>query len=216
MSDLESVSSSSDEEIPMHFGGSKPKPEPVEPEKPKRKGRGKNKVETVESLLKETIIDAKPIRGRAKKTIKKKMEAAEEVEPFTQVTKEGAEDFKKKSTRKKKTEPAPAPEPAAPPAPEPAPAPAKKEKKKRVYTEEQREKMIANLAKGRETRAANMKRKRLEREKFVEDLKVKIAQPVVKETIIKEVPASVQRNGRAASAMVKTAPVVAKQSIRFV
>ena len=78
MSDLESVSSS-DEEIPMHLGGDKPKPEP-EPEKPKRKGRGKNKHETVESLLKETIIDSKPIRGRAKKTIKKKMEAAEEVE----------------------------------------------------------------------------------------------------------------------------------------
>ena len=212
MSDLESVSSS-DEEIPMHFGGDKPKPEPVpEPEKPKRKGRGKNKVETVESLLKEEIIDAKPIRGRAKKTIKKKMEAAEEVEPFTQITKEGMDDFKKKSTRKKKTEPAPAPEPA----PEPAPAPAKKEKKKRVYTEEQREKMIANLAKGRETRAANMKRKREERAKFVEDLKVKIAQPIVKETIIKEVPASVQRNGRAASVMVKTSPVQAKQSIRFV
>jgi hypothetical protein len=211
MSDLESVSSS-DEEIPMHMGGSKPKPVPVEPEKPKRKGRGKNKPETVEKLLKEEIIDAKPIRGRAKKTIKKKMDAAEEVEPFTQVTKEGAEDFKKKSTRKKKTEPAPAPAPA----PEPAPAPAKKEKKKRVYTEEQREKMIANLAKGRETRAANMKRKREERAKFVEDLKVKIAEPVVKETIIKEVPASVQRNGRAASAMVKTAPVIAKQSIRFV
>ena len=215
MSDLESVSSS-DEEIPMHMGGSKPKPKPEpvpEPEKPKRKGRGKNKPETVETLLKETIIDAKPIRGRAKKTIKKKMEAAEEVEPFTQVTKEGAEDFKKKSTRKKK-EPVPAPE--SEPASEPAPEPAKKEKKKRVYTEEQRAKMIANLAKGRETRAANMKRKREERAKFVEDLKVKIAEPVVKETIIKEVPASVQRNGRAASAMVKTAPVVAKQSLRFV
>ena len=219
MSDLESVSSS-DEEIPMHMGGSKPKPKPKpepepvpEPEKPKRKGRGKNKPETVEKLLKEEIIDAKPIRGRAKKTIKKKMEAAEEVEPFTQVTKEGAEDFKKKSTRKKK-EPVPAPE--SEPAPEPAPEPAKKEKKKRVYTEEQRAKMIANLAKGRETRAANMKRKREERAKFVEDLKVKIAEPIVKETIIKEVPASVQRNGRAASAMVKTAPVQAKQSLRFV
>jgi len=217
MSDLESVSSS-DEEIPMHMGGSKPKPKPEpvpEPEKPKRKGRGKNKPETVEKLLKEEIIDAKPIRGRAKKTIKKKMEAAEEVEPFTQVTKEGAEDFKKKSTRKKKTDPVPE-TPAPEPVPEPAPAPAKKEKKKRVYTEEQRAKMIANLAKGRETRAANMKRKREERAKFVEDLKVKIAEPLVKETIIKEVPASVQRNGRAASAMVKTAPVQAKQSLRFV
>ena len=212
MSDLESVSSS-DEEIPMHMGGSKPKPEPVpEPEKPKRKGRGKNKPETVEKLLKEEIIDAKPIRGRARKTITKRMEAAEEVEPFTQVTKEGMDDFKKKSTRKKKSDPAPESEPA----PEPAPEPAKKEKKKRVYTEEQRAKMIQNLAKGRQTRAENMKRKREERAKFVEDLKVKIAEPIVKETIIKEVPASVQRNGRAASAMVKTAPVQAKQSLRFV
>jgi hypothetical protein len=48
--------------------------------------------------------------------------------------------------------------------------------------------MIANLAKGRETRAANMKRKRLEREKFVEDLKVKIADPIVKETIMQRSP----------------------------
>jgi hypothetical protein len=39
---------------------------------------------------------------------------------------------------------------------------------------------------------------------------------VIKETIVREVPASVQRNGRAASAMVKTAPVQAKQSLRFV
>ena len=208
MSDLESVSSS-DEEIPMHMGGSKPEPVP-EPEKPKRKGRGKNKPETVESLLKEEIIDAKPIRGRAKKTIKKKMDAAaEEVEPFSQITKEGAEDFKKKSTRKKK-------EPVPESVPESEPEPAKPEKKKRVYTEEQREKMIANLAKGRETRAANMKKKRLEREKFVEDLKVKIADPVIKETIVREVPASVQRTVRAASAMVKTSPVVAKQALRFV
>ena len=208
MSDLESVSSS-DEEIPMHMGGSKPKPEPVpEPEKPKRKGRGKNKPETVEKLLKEEIIDAKPIRGRAKKTIKKKMEAAEEPEPVP-------EPVPVKKSRKKKTDPVPE-TPAPEPVPEPAPEPAKKEKKKRVYTEEQREKMIANIAKGREARAANMKRKREERAKFVEDLKVKIAEPLVKETIIKEVPASVQRNGRAASAMVKTAPVQAKQSLRFV
>ncbi len=205
MSDLESVSSSSDEELPTHMGGAPaPAPEPA-PEKPKRKGRGKNKPETVETLLKEEIIDSKPIRGRAKKTIKKNMEAvAPEVVP------EDAEEVKKTRKPRKKKEAVPE---AVAPVEEVV---AKKEKKKRVYTEEQREKMLANLQKGRETRAANMKKKKADREKFVEDLKVKIAEPVVKETIIKEVPASVQRNGRAASAMVKSAPVQGKQALRFV
>jgi hypothetical protein len=209
MSDLESVSSSSDEEIPMHMGGAPaPAPEP-EPEKPKRKGRGKTKPETVESLLKEEIIDSKPIRGRAKKTIKKNMESA--VAP--EVVEEVVEEVKKTRKPRKKKETAPeAPEAVAPV----EEVVAKKEKKKRVYTDEQREKMLANLEKGRQTRAANMKKKKEDREKFVEDLKIKIADPVVKETIIKEIPSSVQRNGRAASAMVKTAPVQAKQSIRFV
>jgi hypothetical protein len=209
MSDLESVSSSSDEEIPMHMGGAPaPAPEP-EPEKPKRKGRGKTKPETVESLLKEEIIDSKPIRGRAKKSIKKQMESvAPEVVPEVV-----PEEVKKPLKPRKKKEAVPeAPAPEAP-APE---APAKKEKKKRVYTDEQKEKMLANLARGRETRAANMKKKKAEREKFVEDLKVKIAEPIIKETIIKEVPLSVQRNGRASSAMVKQAPVQGKQAIRFV
>ena len=202
MSDLESVSSSSDEEIPMHMGGeSKPAPAP-EPEKPKRKGRGKTKPETVESLLKEEIIDSKPIRGRAKKTIKKQMEAAVASEVVPEVV---------KKPRKKKEA-----VPEAPVAPEVAPEAPKKEKKKRVYTEEQRLKMLANLQKGRETRAANMKQKKAAREQFVEDLKVKIAEPIIKETIIKEVPLSVQRNGRAVSAMVKQAPVQGKHSIRFV
>ena len=201
MSDLESVSSSSDEEIPMHMGGeSKPAPEP---EKPKRKGRGKTKPESVESLLKEEIIDSKPIRGRAKKSIKKQMEAA--------VAPEVVEEVVKKPRKKKEA----VPEAVAPEAPVEEVV-AKKEKKKRVYTEEQRLKMLANLARGRETRAANMKQKKADREKFVEDLKVKIADPVVKETIIKEIPASVQRNGRAASAMVKSAPVQGKQALRFV
>jgi len=206
MSDLESVSSSSDEELPTHMGGAPaPAPEP-EPEKPKRKGRGKNKPETVESLLKEEIIDSKPIRGRAKKSIKKNMEAAVAPEVVPEVVKKPLKPRKKKEA---------VPEAVAPEAPAPE-APAKKEKKKRVYTEEQREKMLANLEKGRQTRAANMKKKKADREKFVEDLKVKIAEPIIKETIIKEVPASVQRNGRAASAMVKQAPVQGKQAIRFV
>ena len=206
MSDLESVSSSSDEELPTHMGGAPaPAPEP-EPEKPKRKVRGKNKPETVESLLKEEIIDSKPIRGRAKKSIKKNMEAAVAPEVVPEVVKKPLKPRKKKEA---------VPEAVAPEAPAPE-APAKKEKKKRVYTEEQREKMLANLEKGRQTRAANMKKKKADREKFVEDLKVKIAEPIIKETIIKEVPASVQRNGRAASAMVKQAPVQGKQAIRFV
>jgi hypothetical protein len=199
MSDLESVSSSSDEEIPMHMGGAKPAPEPEPEPKPKRKGRGKNKPETVESLLKEEIIDSKPIRGRAKKSIKKNMEA---------VAPEVVEEVVKKPRKKKEAVPE-----AVAPVEEVV---AKKEKKKRVYTEEQREKMLANLARGRETRAANMKQKKADREKFVEDLKIKIAEPVIKETIIKEVPLSVQRNGRAVSAMVKSAPVQGKQALRFV
>jgi hypothetical protein len=208
MSDLESVSSSSDEEIPMK---PEPTPEPTpepEPDKVKRKGRGKNKPESVESLLKEEIIDSKPIRGRAKKTIKKQMEAAVAPEVVEEVVPEV------KKPRKKKAE-AVAPEAVAPVAPVEE-APAKKEKKKRVYTEEQRLKMLANLEKGRQTRAANMKQKKEDRKKFVEDLKIKIADPLIKETIIKEIPASVQRNGRAASAMVKSAPVQGKQALRFV
>ena len=207
MSDLESVTSSSDEEIPMHMGGT-PAPAP-EPEKPKRKGRGKTKPESVESLLKEEIIDSKPIRGRAKKTIKKQMEAA--IAP--EVVPEVAEEEVKKTRKPRKKEAVP--EAVAPVSPVEE-APAKKEKKKRVYTEEQRLKMLANLEKGRQTRAANMKQKKEDRKKFVEDLKIKIADPLIKETIIKEVPASVQRNGRAVSAMVKQAPVPGKHSIRFV
>ena len=214
MSDLESVSSS-DEEIPMK---PEPTPEPTpepEPDKVKRKGngRGKNKPESVESLLKEEIIDSKPIRGRAKKTIKKQMEAAEAPEVVPEV----AEEEVKKTRKPRKKKETAAETPVAPEAPvEEVVAPAKKEKKKRVYTEEQREKMLANLQKGRETRAANMKQKKEDRKKFVEDLKIKIADPLIKETIIREVPASVQRNGRAVSAMVKQAPVQGKQSIRFV
>jgi hypothetical protein len=74
MSDLESVSSSSSEEEIVIAP-------PVEVKK--RKGRGKNKPETVETLLKEEIIDTKPIRGRGKKTIAKKMEESknETLEP---------------------------------------------------------------------------------------------------------------------------------------
>jgi hypothetical protein len=91
--------------------------------------------------------------------------------------------------------------------------PVKKEKKKRVLTEEQREKQLAALAKGRLTRIENAKKKKAEREQFVEDLKVKIADPVVKETIIKEVaPAPVSKRPIPAVAP----PVQGRQALRFV
>ena len=212
MSDLESVSSSSSEEHEEIV---------IEPPKPKRKGRGKNKPESVETLLKEEIIDAKPIRGRGKKTIdaKIKEEKSKTLEPPPAPE-------KKKRAKKVKVEPVPAPadEPDSPEIPEhmggEPEKPVKKVRAKRVLTDEQRQKQLEALAKGRATRIANAKKKKEDREKFVEDLKVKIAEPVVKETIIREVapaqePVSVQRNGKR-SASVPAPPVQAKQALRFV
>jgi hypothetical protein len=207
MSDLESVSSSSSEEEIVIAP-------PVEVKK--RKGRGKNKPETVETLLKEEIIDTKPIRGRGKKTIAKKMEESknETLEPPAPPPE------KKKRAKKVKAEPAEEIE-EIPKHMGGDVEPVKKEKKKRVLTEEQREKQLAALAKGRATRIENAKKKKAEREQFVEDLKVKIADPVVKETIIKEVapaPVSVQRNGnkRSASVPAVAPPVQGRQALRFV
>jgi len=212
MSDLESVSSSSSEEEIV-----------IEPPKPKRKGRGKSKPESVETLLKEEIIDAKPIRGRGKKTIdaKIKEEKSKTLEPPPAPAPE-----KKKRAKKVKVEPpAQAEEPDSPEIPEhmggEPEKPAKKARAKRVLTEEQRQKQLEALAKGRATRIANAKKKKEEREKFVEDLKVKIAEPVVKETIIREVapaqePVSVQRNGKRSASVPVQAPVQGKQALRFV
>lgn len=59
--------------------------------------------------------------------------------------------------------------------------PVKKERKKREWTEEGKAKMLANLAKGRETRANNYKNKKDEREKLKEKIKTKIAEPIIKE-----------------------------------
>ena len=196
MSDLESVSSSGSEEEEIIAP-------PVEIKK--RKGRGKSKPESVETLLKEEIIDTKPIRGRGKKTITKKMEESknETLEPPVPPEK------KKRVKKVKADEVEDVPEPE----------PAKKEKKKRVLTEEQREKQLIALAKGRATRIENAKKKKADREQFVEDLKVKIADPVIKETIIKEVapaPVSVQRNGNKRVSVPAVVPVVAKQALRFV
>ncbi len=125
MSDNDSVSSSSDEEVVA--------PKAVEVEKPKRKGRGKAKAKTAEEKVEEVVAAAvapAPKAKRAKKVkvpdepvveeipphlggepvkkARKSRAKSADVEPYTQVTQEGMDDFKKKSTRKKK-EPAPAP-----------------------------------------------------------------------------------------------------------
>ena len=194
MSDNDSVSSSSsDEEIVMVKS--------VEVEKPARKGRGKAKAKTPDEKVEEVVAAAvapAPKAKRAKKVkvdeplveeipphqggdpvkkTRKSRSKSAEVEPYTQVTTEGMEDFKKKSTRKKK-EPAPEPEPVA----EELPVSVQRNgKKKREIGPEERERLLANLARGRETRKKNFELKRQEQAKLIEAAKVRIADPVVKE-----------------------------------
>jgi hypothetical protein len=61
-----------------------------------------------------------------------------------------------------------------PPPPE-APAPVKKPK--RTVSPNTKERLVAQLAKGRATRAANFKKKKEEREALLEKVKMKIAEP---------------------------------------
>ena len=61
-----------------------------------------------------------------------------------------------------------------PPPPE-APAPVKKAK--RTVSPNTKERLVAQLAKGRATRAANFKKKKEEREALLEKVKMKIAEP---------------------------------------
>jgi len=204
MSDNDSVSSSSssDEEIVMVKA--------VEVEKPKRKGRGKAKAKTPDEKVEEVVAAAVAPAPKAKRAKKVKVEEPEieeipphqggdpvkktrktrsksaDVEPYTQVTQEGMDDFKKKSTRKKK-ETAPVPEPVA----EELPVSVQRNgKKKREIGPEERERLLANLARGRETRKKNFELKRQEQAKLIEAAKVRIADPVVKEVHhhYKEVP----------------------------
>ena len=204
MSDNDSVSSSSsDEEVVA--------PKAVEVEKPKRKGRGKAKAKTVEEKVEEVVAAAVAPTPKAKRTKKVKVDepvveeipphmggepvkkprksrakSADAVEPYTQVTQEGMDDFKKKSTRKKKE---PVPEPVA----EELPVSVQRNgKKKREITPEERERLLANLARGRETRKKNFELKRAEQAKLIEAAKVKIAEPIIKEVHhhYKEAPAT--------------------------
>jgi hypothetical protein len=87
------------------------------------------------------------------------------------------EDFKKKSTRKTK-EPTPEPEPVADELPVSV---QRNGKKKREIGPEERERLLANLQRGRETRKKNFELKRQEQAKLIEAAKVKIADPIVKE-----------------------------------
>jgi len=59
-------------------------------------------------------------------------------------------------------------------------------KVKKEVTPERREQLRLQLEKGRKTRAENFARKKAEKEELVEKMKIKIAEPVIKETIIKE------------------------------
>jgi len=208
MSDNESVSSaSSDEEVVM--------PKAVEIEKPKRKGRGKAKAKTAEEKVEEVVAAAvapapKPKRakkvkvpdepvveeipphlgGEPVKKARKSRAKSADVEPYTQVTQEGMDDFKKKSTRKKKE---PVPEPAPEPVAEELPVSVQRNgKKKREITPEERERLLANLARGRETRKKNFELKRAEQAKLIEAAKVRISDPVIKEVHhhYKEAPAT--------------------------
>ena len=194
MSDNESISSaSSDEEIVM--------PKAVEVEKPRRRGRGKAKAKTAEEKVEEVVAAAVAPAPKAKRAKKVKVDepvveeipphmggdpvkkqrksrakSADVVEPYTQVTKEGMDEFKTKSKAKK--------------APEPVPEPVADElavsvqrKKKREIGEEERARLLANLARGRETRKKNFELKRQEQAKLIEAAKVKIADPIIKEVV---------------------------------
>jgi len=198
MSDNESVSSSSsDEEVVA--------PKVQEIEKPKRKGRGKAKAKTTDEKVEEVVAAAVAPAPKAKRTKKVKVDepvveeipvhmggepvkkarksraksASADVEPYTQVTQEGMDDFKKKSTRKKKE---PVPEPVPEPVAEELPVSVQRNgRKKREITPEERERLLDNLARGRETRKKNFELKRAEQAKLIEAAKVKIAEPIIKE-----------------------------------
>ena len=70
--------------------------------------------------------------------------------------------------------------------PEPEVKLTKTGKVKKEVTPERREQLRLQLEKGRKTRAENFARKKAEKAELVEKMKIKIAEPVIKETIIKE------------------------------
>ena len=149
ISDNESVSSSSEEEQEQIVA---PPPEPKKKGgKAGRKNARKSAERVAEDMLKEKVADTIPMRGRGKKTIAKKVaeeKGVEELPPHM-----GGD---------------------MPPPPE-APAPVKKPK--RTVSPKTKERLVAQLAKGRATRAANFKKKKEEREALLEKVKMKVAEP---------------------------------------
>jgi len=151
ISDNESVSSSSEEEQEQIVA-----PPVAEPKKKGgkagRKNARKSAERVAEDMLKEKVADTIPMRGRGKKTIAKKVKEekgeVEELPPHM-----GGD---------------------VPPPPE-APAPVKKPK--RTVSPKTKERLVAQLAKGRATRAANFKKKKEEREAMLEKVKMKVAEP---------------------------------------
>jgi hypothetical protein len=150
ISDNESVSSSSEEEEDIAA--------PLVPEPKKKGGKSgrknarKSSERVAEDMLKEQIKDTIPMRGRGKKTITKKV-AEEKGEVEELPTHLGGD---------------------LPPPPE-APAPVKKAK--RTVSPNTKARLVAQLEKGRATRAANFKKKKDEREALLEKVKMKIAEP---------------------------------------
>jgi len=184
MSDNDSVSSSSsDEEVVA--------PKAAEIEKPKRKGRGKAKAKTAEEKVEEVVAAAvapAPKPKRAKKVKVPDEPEVEEIPPH-----QGGEPVKKQRKTRAKSAPPPEPESAPEPVAEELPVSVQRNgKKKREITPEERERLLANLAKGRETRKKNFEAKRAEQAKLIEAAKVKIAEPIVKEVHhhYKETPAA--------------------------
>jgi hypothetical protein len=113
-----------------------------------RKNARKSAERVAEDSIKEQIKDTIPMRGRGKKTITKKV-AEEKGEVEELPTHLGG-------------------------APE-APAPIKKPK--RTVSPKTKARLVAQLEKGRATRAANFKKKKEEREALLEKVKMKVAEP---------------------------------------
>jgi hypothetical protein len=150
ISDNESVSDSSSEEEQIAA--------PLVPEPKKKGGKSgrknarKSAERVAEDMLKEKVADTIPMRGRGKKTITKKV-AEEKGEVEELPTHIGGD---------------------MPPPPE-SPAPVKKPK--RTVSPKTKARLVAQLEKGRATRAANFKKKKEERESLLEKVKMKIAEP---------------------------------------
>jgi hypothetical protein len=163
ISDNESVSDSSSEEEEIVAPLLVPEPK-KKGGKAGRKNARKTPERVAEDIIKEQIVDTIPMRGRGKKTIAKKV-AEEKGEPVPDPIKKSR---KKVTIEEVETE-------ELPPHMGGEPAPVKKAK--RAVSPKTKERLVAQLAKGRATRAANFKKKQEERSAMLEKVKMKVAEP---------------------------------------